>query len=235
MKKSELTKVIRESLELDEEPQDLLNEAYMAQGKSYHLNTEMLLNKTKEAHKELYHKYIADYNETSARLDTVDKRASNANFSDFRSLKLAEQYNANAVYLHELYFANISDPYSEVNVDSLAHMRLNRDFGSFDNWQMDFMACAMSCRNGWVITALSPYLKRYVNMIVDSHDLHSLIGAYPLIVLDLWEHARRDYLNNKKDYITAMMRELNWNVINKRFERAEEYYKALMGGKSTWA
>lgn len=233
MKKNELQKVIRKGLQLDE--LESLEEAYVARPKSYDLNTEMLLSKTKNAHKELYAGYVESLNEASARLDSSDKRMANSNSSDFRSLKLDEQYNLNGVYLHELYFANISDPYSEVNVDSLAHMRLNKDFGTFDEWQRDFMACAMAARNGWVVTVMSTYLKRYVNIVIDGHDNHALIGTYPVIVLDMWEHARRDYLNNKKDYVVAMMKELNWNVIEERFKRADLIYQALaQGGKESW-
>lgn len=232
--KEELKKIIRKSLELDDE--ETLNEGYVANPKQYRLNTELLLSKTKDAHKDLYGGYIESFNETSAKLDSVDRRVASSNHSDFRSLKIDEQYNLNAIYLHELYFANISDPYSEINVDSLAHMRLNKDFGTFDEWQNDFIACAMGTRNGWVVTVYSTYLKKYVNMVIDGHDCHGLVGTYPVIVLDMWEHARRDYLNNKKDYVRAMMKELNWNVIEERFKRADMISQILMeGGKKTWA
>ena len=48
-------------------------------------------------------------------------------------------------------------------------------------------------------------------------------GSYPVIVLDMWEHAYyKDYLNDKKKYIFAMMKQLNWKVIDERFQRAED-------------
>ena len=52
----------------------------------------------------------------------------------FSSLKLDESHNHNAAFLHGLYFQNISDMNSEINADSIAFMRLERDFGSFDLW-----------------------------------------------------------------------------------------------------
>jgi len=232
MKKSDVQKVIRDSLRLDE--LDNLNEAYVSQEKTYDLNTDLLLSKTKDLHKELYRGYVEALNVSSAQLDTVDRRLAGST-SDFRSIKLNEQYNLNATYLHELYFSNISDPYSEVNIDSLSHMRLNRDFGTFNDWQMDFIACAKAARNGWAVCVYSTYLKRYINMVIDGHDSHCLIGTYPIIVLDMWEHARRDYLDKKDDYIRAMMKELNWNVIEERVKRCEIIAQALeSGGKKTW-
>ncbi len=217
--KGEVRMVIRDSLGLDK--LEKLEESYAATPKQYDLKTEMLLDKTKGAHLELYHKYIESLNDVSAKLDVVNRKEANTNSSTYRALKKDEARLLNAVHLHELFFSNISDPYSEVGVDTFAHMRLTRDFGTFDDWQKDFIAAAMSTRTGWVVTAASTYLKRYYTFIVDEHDLGAIVGSYPVIVLDLWEHSRRDYMNNKKDYIIAMMKELNWNVIEERFKRAD--------------
>jgi len=105
----------------------------------------------------------------------------------------------------------------------LVYMRLERDFGSFDEWQRDFIACAMSARNGWALTVYNSFLKRYVNVVVDLHSLNVPLSSYPVIVMDVWEHAYyRDYLNDRKKYVFAMMKELNWEIIDDRFQRAEE-------------
>lgn len=231
MKKSEVKQIIRKSLGVDE----TLDESYVAQPKIYDLNTEMLLSKTKDAHKELYQEYIEKFNALSAKLDVADRLGANSTDSEYRNVKINEQYAMNAVYLHELYFANISDPYSEIGMDSFSHMRLSRDFGSFDEWQRDFIACALSARDGgWVVTALSTYLKSYINFVVDGHDGHIPVGTYPVIVLDMYEHARRDYLNSKKDYVVAMMKELNWNVIEERFKRSDLIIQATSGEGQGW-
>ena len=51
----------------------------------------------------------------SINIFTVDRDNVNSNKSEFRSLKIDETYNLNASYLHELYFANISDMQSKVS------------------------------------------------------------------------------------------------------------------------
>lgn len=227
MKIGDLKKQLREDLNLlgGDDPV-VIEESYVAQPKKYTLNTEALRSKTKQQHFELYDSYMQSLNQVSADLDRVDRTQANGNYSEYRDAKRAEVYNLNAVHLHELYFANISDIYSEVNVDSLAYMRLNRDFGTFDDWQRDFMACAMGAR-GWVVTVLSTYLQRYINIVIDSHDQGIPVGCYPVMVMDVWEHARRDYLNNKKAYVEAMMLELNWRVIEERFKRADAMLEIL--------
>ena len=139
-----------------------LNEALVAQEKQFQLNTDYLTGKNKDNHKELYRQYLKDFNEISAKLDSVDRSSADSNSSSYRSLKIDETYNMNAAYLHELYFANISDVNSEIKMDSLAYMRLQRDFGSFDDWQRDFLACCTSARCGWAITYLNTFTQKYM-------------------------------------------------------------------------
>ena len=141
VKNKDIKETIRNSLGIDSESQDDLNESYVAQTKKYNLPTELLSSANKKNHVELYKGYVDTFNRVSAELDAVDKDSANSNSSVYRSLKIDETYNLNAVYLHELYFSNISDLHSEISMDSLSYMRLSRDFGTFDDWQKDFMGC----------------------------------------------------------------------------------------------
>jgi superoxide dismutase len=46
--------------------------------------------------------------------------------------------------------------------------------------------------------------------------------------MDVWQHAYyRDYLKDVKTYSKAMMKELNWNVIGKRVEKADKMLAIL--------
>ena len=207
---------------------ELISEAYVAQAGKFDLKTELLSQKTKKAHQELLEGYVKELNAISSNIDGVDKSAANLNNSKFRSLKIDETYNLNAAFLHGLYFQNISDLSSQITVDSLAYMKLSRDFGTFDRWQEDFIACSLSARNGWAVTLYSTQLKRYINTVIDLHSSNVMIGMQPIIVLDCWEHSYyRDYLKDRKTYIYAMMKELNWSVIEERVKVAEKIHKVL--------
>ena len=209
-----------------------INEAYVTQAKKYDLTTELLSEKTKTAHQKILDSHVKKLNELSAALDTVERELSDINNSKIRSLKEDEIYNLNAAFLHAYYFENIGDMNSVVNMDSIAFMRLERDFGSFDDWQKDFIACALSSRNGWVVTVYNFLLGRYMNVIVDLHDKGIPIGSYPVVVVDCWEHAYfRDYLGDKKSYVYAMMKELRWPQIEQRIKKVEAMAK-VSGGVS---
>ena len=217
-----LKQIIKEELGMA----DTINESYVVQAKKYDLPTELLSDKNKNEHQQLLARYVEKLNETSTKLDTVSRDDANLNGSEFRSLKIDEVYNMNAAYLHALFFENISDQRSVITMDSLAFMRLERDFGSFDAWQKDFVACCLSARNGWGVTVYSTMLKRYINIVIDLHSVNVPIACYPIIVMDCWEHSYyRDYLSDRKTYVYGMMKELDWNEISERIKKADKIAK----------
>lgn len=200
-----------------------LNEAYVISPGSFILKTEKISKRTKEAHETLYKKYVDTFNKVSSELDAVNKQSANSYSSLYRSFKMDECYNLNAIKLHELYWNNISDLASEIGVDSLPYMKLSRDFGTFEEWQYDFMACAMACKEGWALTVYEPYKNVYMNICVDGHDKGIPVGCVPVVAMDMWSHAFfKDYDIDKKSYLIAMMRELNWDVIEARMVVAEQ-------------
>jgi Fe-Mn family superoxide dismutase len=205
-----------------------INESYVTQAGKFNLQTELLSAKNKKAHQELLEGYVKELNDVAIKLEGCDKSAANLNNSQFRSLKIDESYNHNATFLHGLFFENISDLNSQITVDSLSYMRLARDFGTFDKWQEDFVACALSARNGWAVTFYNTQLKRYMNTVIDLHSQNVMIGMIPVIVVDCWEHSYyRDYLKDRKTYVFGMMKELNWSVIEKRVKKSEAISKIL--------
>ena len=81
---------------------------------------------------------------------------------------------------------------------------------------------AMCASNGWAITGYNVFLKSYVNFFIDSDSMNVPVCVLPVIVIDMAEHAYyRDFLNNKKAYLHAQLRELNWSVIEERFRKME--------------
>jgi superoxide dismutase, Fe-Mn family len=218
----------KSSAVINSDASNVISEAYVAEAGKFNLKTELLSEKTKAAHQELLEGYVKNLNKVSAKLDGVDKSSANLNSSEFRSLKIDETYNHNAAFLHGLYFENISDLNSQVTVDSLTYMKLSRDFGTFDKWQEDFVACCLSARNGWAVTFYNPNLRRYMNTVIDLHSQNVMIGVMPIIVMDCWEHSYyRDYLKDRKTYVYGMMKELDWSVIDKRVKVSEKLSKVL--------
>lgn len=201
---------------------DKLNESFVLTPKSFLLKTEYLSSKAKESHEKLYNAYVKAFDKVTIKSQTASTEESDSNSSDFRSLKIDEQYNLNAIKLHELFFYNISDTKSSISIDSVPYMRLARDFGTFEKWQYDFRACCLGSREGWAVTYYEPLRNVYMTCIIDGHTTGIPIGGIPVIVFDMWSHSYcRDYLEDKKSYVNAMMKEMNWNIIEARMVVAE--------------
>jgi len=208
---------------------DILGEAYVAEPKKFDLRTDFLSEKAKKLLYAEFESFVSSLNRVSAELDGADRENANNKSSDFRSLKLDETHNMNAAWLRAMFFENIDDLDSRITMDTLAFLRLERDFGTFDAWQKDFIACCMSSRDGYAICGYSLFLKRYMNFIIDNEAKNVPIGVLPVIVMEVDSGAyTRDYLGDRKAYVMAMMKELNWKRIEDRFKRSEKAAKVAV-------
>ncbi len=228
----EIIKVINETLGINRDaastPPRLLSEAYVLEPKKYSINTDLLSQKAIQANIEDFQNTVKVANEISAKLDTVDRSSADAKDSEYRELKCAESHNLNNAFLTSLHLDNIADPTSKVLMDSLCYMRLSRDFGTFEDWQRDFIAAALSARNGFVVTVYNGSLNRFMNVVVDESSLGPMMNCYPVICLCVKESFYfRDYLNDRRSYIFAMMKELRWSLIEQRFKKADRLGKLL--------
>ena len=188
----------------------------------------MAKNDLKEELKKGIDGFVDALNKVSAALDGADRSSAGDKSSDYRRLKIDEVHNMNAAFLRAQHFENISDLASQLTMDSITFIRLQRDFGTFEDWQHDFIACCMSSRDGYALTGYSIFLKRFVNFIVDTEALNVPIGVYPVIVLDVAEGAYyRDYGDDRRAYIFAMMKELNWEKIEQRIKKADAIAKVF--------
>jgi len=173
-----------------------------------------------EYHFETHYKgYVAKVNEVWDRLQTVDRSKANQNFSDYRALKVEESFNYMGVVLHEFYFENIKDGMgTKPSAKLMQHIEKN--FGSFEKWKEDLKACGIALR-GWAILVYDLSNGKLINNGLDAHNVYGLLNALPLLVLDVYEHAYyADQGPKRPPYIDAFFENINWNVVNKRFEAA---------------
>lgn len=217
---------VKKILGLDEEPS--LNESYVTAAKKYNVTSELLSEKSKTARQREYERAVEALNKVSANLDTANRQEANRFSSEFRHYKVDEFHLITAAFLKAYHFENISDLKSQISVDSISFMRLERDFGSFDDWQKDFIACGMSSRNGYVVTAYNFLLRRYMNFIIDNQSQGIPVGCMPVVVLDVSDGAYyRDYLDDRKSYMVAMMKEFDWEKIEERFKQSDKMSKVI--------
>jgi Fe-Mn family superoxide dismutase len=94
---------------------------------------------------------------------------------------------------------------------------LQSTFGSFAQFQEKFTAAALGrFGSGWAwLAAQGGKLDIYSTANQDSPVIE---GKYPVMGLDVWEHAYYlKYQNRRAEYITAWWKVVNWAEIEKRF------------------
>jgi len=171
----------------------------------------------KEHHDVLYAGYVKKANEIEEKLKTADKASANATYSEFGELKRAETFALNGIKLHEGYFANMSD---EPNACEGAIRKLiERDFGSYENWEAEFKAAGIAGR-GWVVLGYDLDEKRLRNVLCDAHNHGGVWNMVALFIMDIYEHAYfLDYATGRKAYIEAFFKNLNWAQVNELITR----------------
>jgi len=203
-----------------------LDENYDVRAKPVDLTTDLLSDKTKKLMKSAYEKSVADLNEVSTLIDGAQREATTSGRSAYRDLKRDEQRLISQSFLLANFLENIDDQNSTLNMDSLSYMRLTRDWGTFDDWQKDFLACAMKSRSGFAVTGYSRLLKRYMNFCID--DDMSGIPPDVSVVIAICVFDKfytRDYLDRKESYIRAMMKEIRWDTAESRIKEIEQSLK----------
>ncbi len=181
-------------------------------------NTTAVSKEQYDLHLKLYKGYIDKVNVITNGLKTKGSpELSNSVYSKYRGLKKGETFSIDAVILHELYFQNMSNSGMQVGKNT------NEIFSHFDGnyfgWINDFKACAKSAR-GWCVFCYEQRTESFRNILQDSHDDGVIIGSYPLIVLDMYEHAYfLDYGVNKEQYIQNFISAINWDIVEQRCNR----------------
>jgi Fe-Mn family superoxide dismutase len=169
-----------------------------------------------DVHMRLYEGYVTNINKIDAELmnGNAQREQSNSTFSYYRELKRGETYALDGVILHELYFENIGGTTSQP--DHIIRELLENDFGSYRSWQEDFVATAKASR-GWAVLTYDQRSNRLRNISLDAHDLGNIAYSAPILILDMYEHAYfLQYADNKAEYITNFMNNINWQVISGR-------------------
>ncbi|WP_434306122.1 superoxide dismutase [Clostridium botulinum] len=166
-------------------------------------------------HYKLYDGYVNTINKIwSIPNNSKDFKDSNATFSKLRCIKLGESYALDGVKLHELYFQNMTSGYVPINGPILD--KILEDFNSVENFTELFKETGKSMR-GWVVLGIDPLSNKLHIFGSDAHDNGAIWLSYPLLVMDVYEHAYfMDFGTDKGKYMDAFLQNVNWNLINNR-------------------
>jgi superoxide dismutase, Fe-Mn family len=135
-------------------------------------------------------------------------------------IRTAVRNNGGGHHNHTLFW-EILNPAGKPNgapVGNLAQA-INGTFNSFDNFKKVFGESAMGrFGSGWAWL-----IRRGAKLeIISTANQDSLLmeGAFPVIGLDVWEHAYYlKYQNRRADYVAAWWNVINWKAAEDRFNK----------------
>lgn len=169
--------------------------------------------------------YENNYSGAVKRLNALREKLASVDFAQapgfvINGLKREELIAYNSMVLHELYFAALGGN-GELPQGNL-RKAMERDFGSVDRWQSEFVAMgkALAGGSGWVLLVWSPRDEQLSNQWASDH-CHTLAGGIPVLALDMYEHSYHlDYGAKAGAYVDAYMTNIDWNVVEAKWHSA---------------
>jgi Fe-Mn family superoxide dismutase len=136
------------------------------------------------------------------------------------AIRTAVRNNGGGHVNHSMFWQIMAPNASGAPVGNVAQA-INSSFGSFDNFKEKFnQTGATRFGSGWAwLISSGGKLDIYSTANQDSPIME---GKYPVMGLDVWEHAYYlKYQNRRPEYIAAWWNVVNWREVEERFNRAK--------------
>jgi len=177
--------------------------------------------KSIEEHIGLYQGYVKNFNAISSKLVEYAKDTE-GNAHALSELIRRKSFEFDGMRLHELYFEQFESGAAPLSAESALAKAFAAEYHEY--FVPYFRAIGLMRGPGWAVLCYDPIGKQFqAGFVGEQHQGH--FATLPVILaLDVWEHAfLLDYgAQGKGKYIDAFFTNLNWKVVEKRFEQASE-------------
>ncbi|HEX8946699.1 MAG TPA: Fe-Mn family superoxide dismutase [Candidatus Paceibacterota bacterium] len=174
-----------------------------------------------KVHLALYEGYVKNVNLVMSTIAAYGQTDDEGGKYAIAELRRRFAFEFDGMRMHEYYFEQFEGEKGGSPESGLAKAATEK-YGSGENFLAHIRSVASTRGIGWVVVYADPRGKTIHTVFVNDHELGQLAGLPILLALDLWEHAYMvDYKPaEKKSYIDAFFANLNWTVVEKRFDDA---------------
>lgn len=182
---------------------------------------EGISEKTIEEHLKLYKGYVTNANLVLNKIEEYKKDAT-TNAYILSELHRRFAFEWGGIRNHEIYFSSLSGGPKELKEDSKLKYAIAQSGLDFEKWLEEFKAMALTRGIGWAMLYYDKETGKLFNTWVDEQHLGHLVGASPILALDMWEHSYYlDYTPaEKKKYIESFFANLNWEAIEENLQNS---------------
>lgn len=175
--------------------------------------------KSVEEHLGLYAGYVKNFNAISSKLIEYAKDTE-ANAHALSELIRRKSFEFDGMRLHEYYFEQFEGGLKELQKSSTLAQTFEKEYHGYFN---EYLKAIGNMRGpGWAMLYWDSVGKEFqAGFVGEQHQGHFV--TLPIILaLDVWEHAYLlDYgATGKGKYIEAFFKNLNWGVMEQRFQAA---------------
>ena len=181
---------------------------------------EGISKKSVEEHLGLYAGYVKNFNAISAKL--IEYAAdTEKNAHALSELIRRRSFEFGGMRLHEQYFTQFEGGTKELNAESAFAKQLQKEYREY--FTQYFKAIGNMRGPGWAMLYWDPVGKQFLAGFTGEQHQGHFVTLPIILALDVWEHAYiLDYgATGKGKYIDAFFKNLNWSVIEKRFEEVQ--------------
>ncbi len=184
----------------------------MYEAKTFNIpDLDGISNQTIEEHLGLYRGYVKNVNHIHQTLGTINDSYAKAEMQRRLGFEFGGMKN------HEYYFSQFEGGAKDCPEGEFKKM-LEMTFGNMDAFVEHMKELAATRGVGWVMCYIDRQADQLVTTWVDEQHLGQLADLDIVLGLDMWEHSYMlDYPpSEKKQYIDAFFRNLNWEVVSDR-------------------
>ena len=187
---------------------------------SYSSLKNFIDSKTMDVHYNKHYKtYVKKLNDALSKKDYGDVELEEIVKSISR-YNTTVRNNAGGAFNHAMFWKMLSPKKQKVEGDVVE--KIKKDFGSIDEFKKEFEETAKErFGSGWVWLVLTKNnrLKIMSTGNQDNPMMNVIKGGYPLLGLDLWEHAYYlKYQSKRDEYIKNFWDVVNWEFVNELYK-----------------
>lgn len=123
-------------------------------------------------------------------------------------------------------FWDLMTPQAQQKPTEQIELEINKHFGSFDSFKAEFDKAALSrFGSGWAWLCVN----QHGGLVVTStpnQDTPLAQNLYPILALDVWEHAYYiKYRNKRAEYVSAWWNVINWQHVEKLYQNGLKHFE----------
>lgn len=182
-----------------------------------------LSEKQIKAHLGLYEGYVKHINVLREQIHNLEATDPEKFAYAITETRRRLGFEFNGMRMHEYYFTQLEGVPQALSPESNLGKAVSEKYGSVENFIAHFTQVGMSRGIGWTVLYADTDYGTIHTAWVGDHELGQLGGLPIIFAMDMWEHAYMvDYLPaEKKNYVEAFLKNVNWGVAEKRFGEAK--------------